>query len=154
MPQDNWRDLLPFYIAAYKNGNTSLPAIWSEKFIYYYMLNPASSCSDGGTTGNSAPDGQTTYPATQTEPDVIGLDVLVQSPADVLVKIDGGTTTSLRATHAGVNHFDIPFNGQLGAVTFTVSRNGQSVLQTTGPAITTNCVDGLVNWNAYVGGSG
>lgn len=154
MPHDHWRDLLPFYIAAYKNDNTSVPAIPSEKLIYYYRLNPASSCSDGGTTGNSGPDGQQTYPAAQAEPDVIGLDVVVRSLADVQVRIGSGATTNLRAMNAGVNHFDIPFNGGLGAVSFTVSRNGQGVLGTTGPAITTNCVDGLVNWNAYVGGSG
>lgn len=80
--------------------------------------------------------------------------VLVQSPADVQVQIGGAATTNLRAMNAGVNHFDIPFNGQLGSVSITVSRNGQSVLGTTDPAITMNCVDGLVNWNAYVGGSG
>lgn len=70
------------------------------------------------------------------------------------MQIGGGVTTSLRATNAGINHFDVPFNGQLGVVAFSVSRNGQGVLGSTGPAITTNCVDGLVNWNAYVGGSG
>jgi aminopeptidase I len=38
-------------------------------------------------------------------------------------------------------------------VKMTISRSGQEIVSTTGPAITDQCVDGKVNWNAFVGSS-
>ena len=150
---DAWRDMLPYYIAAYKNGNTTSPSIPQETLVYYYRPNPSSSGSSGGTAGNSVQNGQTPYPPAEVSLDMVFLDVLVSAPADINVQIGSNAPTSLKATTAGVNHFSVPFNSQLGNVTFAVTRNGQDVVGATGQAITGDCVDGMVNWNAVVGGS-
>ncbi len=153
MPHDNWRDLLPHYIDAYKSGNTTTPSIDQEKLVFWYRLNPAHSGSTGGTIGNQKPQNTDLYDPTLLSQDKVFLSVLVGGPADVNVQIGGNSVTSLKATTSGVNHFSVPFNGQTGNVSFAISRNGESVVKAAGPAITDACADGLVNWNAYVGGS-
>lgn len=154
MPHDHWRDLLPYYIDAYKSGNTTMPKIDEEKITFWYRVNPSQSGSTGGTAGR-APFQQElpNYAPTVVSEDKIFVSVLVSSPADVTVQIGANQATSLQAKTSGVNHFSVPFNGQTGEVSFAISRNGQSVVKAAGPAITGACKDGLVNWNAYVGGS-
>ncbi|KZF20390.1 glycoside hydrolase family 71 protein [Xylona heveae TC161] len=153
MPHDNWRDMLPYYIAAYKSGNTTLPEISTEKANLWYRVNPGHSGSSDGTTGNTPSQGQTVVDPTLVSQDKVFLSVLVNSPADVTLQIGDNQPTYLRAMTSGVNHFSVSFNGQTGAVTASVSRNGQSVASVTGPEITDACEDGNVNWNAWVGGS-
>ncbi|KAI9822506.1 MAG: hypothetical protein M1827_000225 [Pycnora praestabilis] len=154
MTHDNWRDILPFYIDSYKNGNTTLPSIPSEKLVFWYRPNPSSSGSTGGTTGNNPSQGQQAVAPNLVSQDKVFVSALVTAPADVSVQIGSNAPTTLRATTAGVNHFSVPFNGQTGSsVTFTISRNGQQVVSGTGMGITDACTDGTVNWNAYVGGS-
>ena len=157
MPHDNWRDILPHYIDAYKSGNATAPAVApaAEKLVFWYRLNPARSGSAGGTTGNSPAvnPNEPVYDPSVVAQDKVFLTVLVASPADVRVQIGAGPATALRATTGGINHFSVPFNGQTGNVTFAVQRDGRDVVQAEGPAITDACADGLVNWNAFVGGS-
>ena len=93
------------------------------------------------------------YPPGDVSLDAIGLDVIVAEPSDVTVQIGDNPVTVLQATTAGPNHFLVYFNGQTGNVTYTVKRNGQVVVSTIGAAITEDCVDGIVNWNAIVGTS-
>ena len=59
----------------------------------------------------------------------------------------------LRAENAGASHFAFPFNGQTGAVTVSLKRDGQTVATAKGPGISTNCPNGLTNFNAIVEGS-
>ncbi|KAI9707599.1 MAG: hypothetical protein M1836_000560 [Candelina mexicana] len=155
MDHDHWRTLLPFYIDAYKSGNATMPTIDAEKLVFWYRLNPSGAGSNGGTTGNNPAQGQPVVDPAQASQDKIFVSVLVKSPADVTVQIGSNAPTSLKATTAGVNHFSVPFNGQTGSsVSFAVSRNGQQVVSAKGNGITNNCGDnGLVNWNAWVGGS-
>ena len=153
-PHDAWRDLLPYYIAAYKNGNSSSIPVTEEKIVWSHKINPANSGSASGTVGNDPQNPQqTTYSPGQLNLDAINLDVIVQEPSEVTVQIGDNTPTVWQANVAGPNHFLVYWNGQTGTVTYTVSRNGQTVLSTTGATITADCVNGVVNWNAVVGSS-
>ncbi|KAI9831143.1 MAG: hypothetical protein M1819_005231 [Sarea resinae] len=153
MPHDDWRRTLPYWIDAYKSGNTTQPTVANDTMSYWYRLTPVEACSDSqGTTG-----GDTAYEASVNPDNVVQdkifLDALVTAAADVSVQVGSNSPTSLRALHAGVNHFSVPFNGQTGNVTFTISRNGATVVSGTGPAISTDCPQGgKTNFNAYVGG--
>ncbi|MCJ1287876.1 hypothetical protein MMC26_007228 [Xylographa opegraphella] len=150
-PHDAWRDLLPYYIAAYKNGNSSSIPVTEEKIIWAHKTNPAGSGSAAGTVGNQP--GQTTYSPGQLNLDAINLDVIVQEPSQVTVQIGDNAPSVWQANVAGPNHFLIYWNGQTGTITYKVSRNGQTVLSATGATITSDCADGRVNWNAEVGSS-
>lgn len=89
----------------------------------------------------------------QVSQDRVFVTVLVTAPSSVHVQIGGHAPTVLRACTAGINHFSVPFNGQTGPVKMTIMRDGHEIVGTTGPAITDQCVDGKVNWNAVVGSS-
>ena len=150
MPHDSWRDLLPYYIAAYKSANTTLPVIDHVQIVYSHKPNPSTSGSTGGTAGNAP--WQPPASPTQVSLDAISLSVLVKAPADVTVQIGSNPVRTLRAQTAGVNHFSVPFNGETGAVTYSVSRDGRLILRKTGNEISNECREGNVNWNAIVGG--
>ena len=150
MAHDGWREVLPYYINAYKHGNSTALPVTAEKIIYSHRPNPAGSGSAGGTTGNAGWQAST-YPPADVSLDAINLDVIVSAPSDVTVQIGNNAPTQLRATLVGPNHFLVYFNGQTGPVTYTVSRNGATVLSVVGAAITP--APGTVNWNAIVGTS-
>ena len=124
-----------------------------EKISYWYKLTPNSAGSTDGTTGNDPNQGQQVYSATQLSTDKIFFSVLVTEPSDVQVQVGDNSPTSFKAMTAGINQFSTAMNGQTGKVTFTVSRNGAQVVQTTGPEIQGSSPDGLVNFNAYAGSS-
>lgn len=159
MPHEGWLNFLPLYIDAYKGGN-GMPSASSspgrcdnntEKISYWYRRNPGNSGFDGGTTGNTASQGQVTLPPQNVLQDKVFFTILVSRPSSVSVQIGNNTKTMLSAPTAGVSHFNVPFGGQTGAVTIRIERNGQIAASATGPAITPAV--GLVNWNAYVGSS-
>lgn len=122
-----------------------------EKVVYYHKPNPSASCSDGGTAGNQP--GDAPYTISDVSLDQVSVDVLVSGPAEVSVQIGDNDPTVKQAENAGPNHFAVPFNGQTGTVTVTISRNGQSVVSASGTEISNDCQNGLVNWNAIVAGS-
>lgn len=152
---DAWRNLLPYYIDAYKSGNATSPAPTddaSDKITYWYRPNPANAGSSDGTTGNNPSYQEALSPALVSQ-DKVFLTVLVSEPSTITVQIGDAEQTVLRAVTAGINHFSVPFNGETGPVHFAIVRDGQPVVMTTGPAITDQCGDGAVNWNAIVGSS-
>lgn len=79
--------------------------------------------------------------------------MLVSEPSTITVQIGDALPTYLRAVTAGINHFSVPFLGQTGPVEFAIVRDGQTVVSATGPEITDQCENGLINWNAVVGSS-
>lgn len=151
MAHDHWRDLLPYYIAAYKSGSS--PAVTTEKAQLWYRLSPAAAGSNGGTAGNAPWEPPTD--ANAVVQDKVFFTALVKAPSTVSVKIGNNAADSLQATSPGPFHSSVPFNGRTGAVTLTISRDGQAVIPAvTGAAIAASPPNGVTNYNAWVGGSG
>lgn len=147
MPHDGWRALLPFWIDMYKTGTASVS---EEVLVTWYRVNPASACSSGGTSGNTASQFQVEYPPSEIVQDRVYFNALLTSEASVSVTIGGTAVTAEWSSKpwdgVGVYNGSAPINGLTGAVVVTV--NGMSV---TGKAITTSCTDGYSNFNAWVG---
>ncbi|OJJ48465.1 hypothetical protein ASPZODRAFT_150690 [Penicilliopsis zonata CBS 506.65] len=135
-PHDDWRALLPYYIDAYKSNNQTTISTTAEKITYWYRINPSGSGSANGTTGNDPSQGQPVVNPALVSLDKVFTTVLVAAPSTVTIQIGDADATTLRAVTAGINHFSVPFNGQTGAVTISVQRNGEEVVSITGPAIT------------------
>lgn len=131
----------------------SVPAAAKDIITYWYRRNPSNSGSSGGTTGNNPSLGQPVLNPGIVSQDKVFLTILVMEPSSLDVKIGAFPPTTLRALTAGISHFSVPFNGQTGPVKMTISRSGQEIVSTTGPDITDQCVNGEVNWNAFVGSS-
>ena len=150
LPHDAYRILLPAYIDAYKGNNGS--TTYTEDLVYAHKINPGAdqgSCSAGAVTGG--PSYQPAVSAADVSVDAIDVYVLVNSPADVSVTIGGGTPQTFTANAAGVNYFSADATGQTGAVSYTVTRDGQTVMSFTGATITTDCANGQINFNAITG---
>jgi hypothetical protein len=152
MPHDGWRLFLPFSIDMYVQ-NTS--TISQEGLVFWYRLQPATACGTGQTTGNTASQLQIEFQPYDVVQDRVFYTALLGSPADVSVSIGGNVQTgSWRNTPdggIGLYHGSVPFSGSLGEVVVTISRDGSVIAQSSGPAISTSCTDGLENWNAWVG---
>lgn len=163
--------LLPQYIAAYKAGKLTgiasplTPATprqyrrnvgrsVEEKLVFWYKLNPSTAGSANGTTGNNPAMGQPVVAPGQVSQDQVFVTASVGAPSDVRVQIGDGAPSIFQASAPGIKHYSVPFNGQTGPVKFAIVRNDQDVVTAIGQAITNECEDGNVNWNAYVGSSG
>ena len=79
------------------------------------------------------------------------MTIAVAKPSELHVQIGYAAPTILKATQPGINHFSVPFHGQMGPVHLVIVRNHREIATATGPAITDVCEDGLANWNAVVG---
>ncbi|KAK2788541.1 hypothetical protein FQN52_006654 [Onygenales sp. PD_12] len=176
-PHDAWRALLPIYIDAYKSGNPTtkpektalkssqptgskiptdanpLTSRVTDTITYWYRLNPSTAGSDGGTTGNNPSQGQLPLDPSVVSQDRIFMSILVSEPSDVTVRVGVFPETRLRANAVGINHFSVPFAEHRGPVWIAVWRDGEIVASTMGPEITDKCVNGKINWNAFVGSS-
>lgn len=151
MPHEHWRDLLPYYIAAYKTGQS--PAVPADKVQFWYRLSPAANGSPDGTTGN-APYQPYADP-NQVVQDKVFFTALVTSPSTVTVQIGNSPAVTFTASAAGVFHSSTPFNTQTtGTVTVKVIRGGSTVVSATGTPIVAYPANGKTNYNAWVGGSG
>lgn len=147
MPHEHWRDLLPFYIAAYKNQ----PRPSGEKVQFWYRLSPAAAGSSDGTTGN-APYQPPVDPNTVVQ-DKVFYTTALTAAAQVKVQIGSNAPDTFQAT-AGLFHGSTPFNGRTGTVTVNVVRNGVIIATASGVPIVSAPANGKTNYNAYVAGSG
>ena len=150
-----WLNDLPYYIQAYKTGSPPPPTQYTPHLTFWYRLNPASACADGGTVCDNAAY-QTTYPPGQCDVDAVFFTVFTPGTASVSLQIGTAAPVTLTASSAGVFHSSVPFNGQTGPVVIsatTSNGNGSVMGPVTGPDITTTCQSEGVNWNAWVGGS-
>ena len=158
-PHDAWRALLPHYIAAYRGINSTDPSQFNrdlpvaDKIVYWYRVNPSHAGSANGTTGNNPAMGQEEMMPGQVAQDRVFVSATVEDASEILVQIGYSPPTVLQASGPGINHFSVPFNGQTGPVRIVMMRNHREVAAAVGPAITDECKDGNVNWNAYVGSS-
>ncbi|KAI1850526.1 hypothetical protein JX266_003808 [Neoarthrinium moseri] len=136
-----FRFVLPYFIAAYKAGNTDV-ALPSEGAMAWYRTTSKSVCGDGGTVWGQ---GGSASAADGTD-DVISVIALSNSPgADITVSIGGASqTVKASSTKGKASFYTVSFAGKTGDVTVTVG--GKS---TTGPAISGSCPSsGHVNFNA------
>jgi hypothetical protein len=151
-PHDAWLKDLPHYIALYKG--TPRP---SEAHItFWYRPNPSNSGSTAGTMCNTPTQGQEALPAQECVTDAVFFTAFVPDHVTATVNVTiGGSSLSATATSPGIFHSSLPFN-DLGDGTVLVSvsgSDGSEIGPVEGVKITTDCVDGNVNWNAWVGGS-
>lgn len=118
---------------------------------YWYRTAPAAAGSTGGIVGNN-PQFQVETSPNEIVEDKIFLSALLMSNATVSVQVGDNPAVSYQGVE-GINHWNQPFDGQTGAVTFSVSRNGALVNSSTGPEITasTNLTTGVTNYNCWVG---
>lgn len=147
-----WLKDLPYYISMYKTGTASG---YTPHITFWYRLNPGQSCSEDGTTCNTAAY-QATLNPWKCDTDEIMFTVFTGATATVTVSIGGTPVATSTATAAGVFHSSVPFGASLGAVEISASMSdGTKLGPVTGPAISDNCdaTGGIVNWNPWVGGS-
>ena len=152
MPHNAWLNDLPFYIAAYKG---EAAPINQNHITMWYKLNPGQSCSAAGTVCNAPWQTPTSPWLCSTDRIFFTAFVPSSNTATVTVKIGDNAARSVTASAPGIFHSSIPFDGQTGTVVISATSNngGPSLGPVTCPAITTNCVNGNVKWNAWVGGS-
>ncbi|KAI0853638.1 glycoside hydrolase family 71 protein [Daldinia vernicosa] len=125
-----FRFVLPYFISAYKAGSADV-ALPSEGAVAWYRTTPATICGDGGTVWGQ---GGSASAASGTQ-DVISIIALSDSSKDITVSIGGASQTVSPSRSVGKAYFyQVPFNGNTGAVTVTL--DGKS---TTGPEISNSC---------------
>lgn len=88
--------------------------------------------------------------------DRVFFTALLASSATVTVTIGGVSQTVQNWRHTpeggiGLYHGSLPFNGNTGAVTVTLSRGSSQIARVTGKDITTNCEKNIQNYNPWVG---
>ena len=152
-PHDGWLDMAKPFIAAFKDGASSINSyITSDELVYWYRPAPRSENCDATDTcmvpGNNGsgnyfigrPNGW------ESMQDSVFVVSLLTSPATVEVN-SGGSVTQYNAP-VGAFAQAIPMN--VGVQAFSVSRNGQEILSGTSlKPIIDGCVCGLYNFNAY-----
>ncbi len=149
MPHESWRDFLPYYISAYKGTTFD---ITRDQMQFWYRLAPAAGGNECGVLGNNPDQSQPEVDPNTIVEDAVFFSAILMSAAKVTVQI-GSNPAVPYAGVEGINHWSQPFNGQSGAVTVAVIRDGEMVNNRTGPTITptTNLSNGCTNYNAWVG---
>ncbi|RAH45992.1 glycoside hydrolase family 71 protein [Aspergillus brunneoviolaceus CBS 621.78] len=139
MPHDAWRDLYQPYIAAYKSG-AATPRIEKDSLVYWYRPTPKGvSCPEDnlGPPNGISMLGDSIFVATMlTSPAT--LTVTSGSNGPVRIEVPAGIVTS--NVSMGV-----------GPQTFTVSRNGQTILSGQGGLAVQGQCNRYYNFNVYVG---
>ncbi|KAK0753741.1 glycosyl hydrolase family 71-domain-containing protein [Schizothecium vesticola] len=160
MEHEGWRAMLGFWIARYKGGATIQAAaaggaVEEERLAVSYRRYPCSACADGQTTGGNRNFGETVVPPQQLMEDAVFYSVSLNGVEDVTATIVIGSSPqagTLKLVEggggAGLYSGSVPFGGRTGPVSVTVSRGGKVVaIVQGGSAITTDCENGLQNWN-------
>ncbi|KAJ5873669.1 uncharacterized protein N7473_013228 [Penicillium subrubescens] len=155
MPHDGWMDMAKPFIAAYKDGATSVDSyITEDLLVYWYRPAPRGvNCDMTDTCMIPANNGSGNYfygrpDGWETMEDAIFIVTTLTEPATVTVNT-GGNVHVFDAP-AGASAFTVPMGA--GSQAFSISRNGQ-VLQSGVSLlpIIDGCVCGLYNFNSYVG---
>lgn len=137
-----FRFVLPYFIAAYKAGSSSVALPSGAGAVAWYRTTSKSVCGDGGTVWGQ---GGSASAADGTD-DVISVIALSDTPgADITVSIGGSSTTVKATSTVGkASFYTTSFSGKSGAVVITAG--GKSA---TGPSISASCPStGQVNFNA------
>ncbi|KAK1752885.1 glycoside hydrolase [Echria macrotheca] len=146
-PHSGFRGMLPYYIAAYKQGKAdiALPASLGDGIVTaWYRRTPVdiSGCSDGGTVWGQ----YGTMSAKSGVQDAINLAAVVAVDSMVTVSLDG-ESKSFEVAPGAPTFIQVPFsdfNKRAGRV--LISINGETV---EGPGISDQCPEsGIINFNA------
>ncbi|KAL4786861.1 glycosyl hydrolase family 71-domain-containing protein [Aspergillus varians] len=155
MPHDGWMDMSKPFIAAYKDGATSVDSyITEDLLVYWYRPTPrgvncdaTDTCmvpanNDSGNYFNGRPNGW------ETMEDAVFVVTTLTAPATVTVN-SGGNVEVFDAP-AGASAFQVPMG--LGSQGFLLSRHGQAIQSDVSLLpIIDGCPCGLYNFNPYVG---
>lgn len=123
----------------------------------WYRPQPATACSTGNTTGNTASQYQIEFQPYDVVQDRVFFSAILGSEADVSVTIGGvalaasWTSTPDGSSAAGRYHGSAAFGANVGEVVVTISRGGSQIAQVAGMDISRDCAAGYENWNAWVG---
>ena len=155
MSHDGFLGMAKPYIAAFKAGSTSVDSfIQSDQLIYWYRptLKSAScdstdTCKDTAATPN--PNYFTGKPnGYDTMEDSVFVVALLKSSGTV--SFTSGSNSQSFDAKAGANAFQLPMG--VGKQSFSLTRNGQTILSGDSlKDISSDCVCGIYNFNAYVG---
>ncbi|KAM5358880.1 hypothetical protein ACJZ2D_014902 [Fusarium nematophilum] len=154
MPHDAFRMLLPYAIDTYKNG---IATINEEVLVAWYRLTPASACSTGGTTGNTAAQLQPEMAPGELSQDKIFFSAVLTSLLTPRVTIDGQVRIAdwddVPYGVVGMYHGSYAYNGRVGKVLIElVDSNGAVHATLYGAELTKICEKGITNWNPWAGG--
>lgn len=152
-PHNGWLDISKPFIAAFKDGATSVNKyITTDELVYWYRPAPRDvNCDATDTCMVPANNGSGNYfmgrpDGWQSMQDSVFVVSLLQSAGNIQVN-SGGTFYSYDAP-AGASARAVPMH--VGVQAFGLSRNGQTVLSGTSlKPIINGCVCGLYNFNAY-----
>ncbi|KAF1968609.1 hypothetical protein BU23DRAFT_583137 [Bimuria novae-zelandiae CBS 107.79] len=134
---------------------TGMATVATEGVTAWFHPNPATACSDGGTTGNTASHLQLEFQPAEIVQDKVFYSALMGSDATVTVYIGGksiaGDWSAKPYGGVGVYHGSVQTNGAEGNVVVRITRGGSTVMETSGKgAISSGCSSGLANFNVYV----
>ncbi|KAH6621724.1 glycosyl hydrolase family 71-domain-containing protein, partial [Boeremia exigua] len=150
-----WLTHLPFMIQRYLKGTAQFT---KESAVVAHQVTLTSSCSGGGTTGNTASQLQLEFAPKEISPDSLYVAALLTAPASFSVSAPG------KASYVSVadNKWDIIPDGGIGMYyksvpmagagehTITLRRGG-SVLNEFKTTVQSTCYAGnMANWNARV----
>ena len=77
---------------------------------------------------------------------------LLKEPAVISFQIGDHPADTFQVKSSGIFHSSAPFNGRTGAVRLQIVRDGALVALGIGEPILTKPINGITNYNAWVGG--
>ncbi|GFF25735.1 glucan endo-1,3-alpha-glucosidase agn1 [Aspergillus udagawae] len=152
-PHDGWRDVLPFLIDLYKNGQAGID---HDTVVFWYRPHPVSACFTGGTTVNTASQLQIEFePASALEDRVYVMALLSNGNHAVRVYAGGDhgyvkwETRPDAEIGTGIFFGSVPFYP--GKVGVELYRGDSEIGSAVGLEISNRCEEGFNNYNAWVG---
>ncbi|KAF9042148.1 glycosyl hydrolase family 71-domain-containing protein [Panaeolus papilionaceus] len=156
-PHDGWRQMLPFMITMWKTGTA---VVTQEVVTAWYRLTPGTACGSGGTTGNTASQGQSETSPQTLSPDKVYVAALLTRLSYARVTIGGRvfnvnweSLPSYSTTESvGIYYGSVDTQGATGTVKVEIVDTNQGTVGTlNGQSIQASCPNVVVNWNAWVG---
>ncbi|KAK4953845.1 Glucan endo-1,3-alpha-glucosidase agn1 [Elasticomyces elasticus] len=149
-----WLRTLPYQIAAYKhayNPTNPAPKVAKDKIVYWYRNAPATAGNTKVTGNNCKSDinlfgYQTCFAVSDVLQDSIFAIVLATKSVTATISIGSGEPTVFLNLTAGIKFISRPFSGETGKVKVSLSSGAHGE----GPAIVSEPVRGVANFNAYV----
>ncbi|EFW16145.1 conserved hypothetical protein [Coccidioides posadasii str. Silveira] len=127
-------------------GKSTTNTADSKDIIFcWYRRNSFNSVSVDGTIGINPAIGQPVLEPGLVSQVNVFVSVLALEPRDGSIQIGKPTPTKLKANVAGVNDFNVNFDGKLGHVNIVVSTAGREVSRATGVEIFTEPFEGNVD---------